>query len=95
VYDRRPALPGAALEFDGISQSIGNESDEAQFTFGNADRVMRDLANDVDLFRAEIAFSLFHVGTGIKVDLWKGNIVNWSCDSGPSSASRPLTACTN
>jgi hypothetical protein len=71
------------LEFDGISQSIGNESDEAQFTFGNADRVMRDLANDVDLFRAEIAFSLFHVGTGIKVDLWKGNIVNWSCDSGP------------
>jgi hypothetical protein len=70
------------LEFDGISQSIGNESDEAQFTFGNADRVMRDLANDVDLFRAEIAFSLFHVGTGIKVDLWKGNIVNWSCDSG-------------
>jgi hypothetical protein len=71
------------LEFDGISQSIGNESDEAQFTFGNADRVMRDLANDVDLFRAEIAFSLFHTGTGIKLDLWKGNIVNWSCDSGP------------
>jgi hypothetical protein len=71
------------IEFDGISQSIGNESDEAQFTFGNADRVMRDVANDVDLFRAEIAFSLFHVGTGIKVDLWKGNIVNWSCDSGP------------
>jgi hypothetical protein len=71
------------VEFDGISQSIGNESDEAQFTFGNADRVMRDLANDVDLFRAEIAFSLFHVGTGIRLDLWKGNIVNWSCDAGP------------
>ncbi len=71
------------VEFDGISQSIGNESDEAQFTFGNADRVMRDLANDVDLFRAEIAFSLFHVGTGIQLDLWKGNIVNWTCDSGP------------
>jgi hypothetical protein len=71
------------LELDGISQSIGNESDEAQFTFGNADGVMRDLSNDVDLFRAEIAFSLFHVGTGIKLDLWKGNIVNWTCDSGP------------
>jgi hypothetical protein len=71
------------IELDGISQSTGNESDEAQFTFGNADRVMRDVANDVDLFRAEIAFSLFHVGAGTKLDLWKGNIVNWSCDSGP------------
>jgi hypothetical protein len=71
------------VEFDGISQSIGNESDEAQFVFGNADRVMRDLANDVDLFRAAVEFSLFHVGTGTKLDLWKGDIVNWSCDAGP------------
>src|SRR5512140_453889 len=46
------------MEFDGISQGIGNEADEAQFTFGNADRVMRDLANDVDPFRASIEFSL-------------------------------------
>ena len=71
------------LDFDGISQSIGNEADEARFTFGNADRVMRDLANDVDLFRASIEFSLFHVGTGIKLDLWKGEVVNWEMDSGP------------
>jgi hypothetical protein len=71
------------LDFDGISQSIGNESDEARFTFGNADRVMRELANDVDLFRASIEFSLYHVGTGIKLDLWKGDIVHWSLDSGP------------
>jgi len=88
VSDRRCTIgsqlyQARLVEFDGILQSIGNESDEAQFTFGNADRVMRDLANDVDLFRAEIAFSLFHVGTGIKLDLWKGNIVNWSCDAGP------------
>jgi len=88
VSDRRSIIgsqlyQARLIEFDGIAQSIGNESDEAQFTFGNADRVMRDLANDVDLFRAEIALSLFHVGTGIKLDLWKGNIVNWSCDSGP------------
>ncbi|MGQ9677642.1 MAG: hypothetical protein ACUVX1_18430, partial [Chloroflexota bacterium] len=40
------------VEFDGISQSLGNEADEARFTFGNADRVMRELANDVDLYRA-------------------------------------------
>mgnify|MGYP005840857057 FL=1 len=88
VSDRRCTIGGQLyqarlIEFDGISQSIGNESDEAQFTFGNADRVMRDLANDVDLFRAEIAFGLFHTGTGIKLDLWKGNIVNWTCDAGP------------
>ncbi len=71
------------LDFDGISQTLGNAADEARFTFGNADRVMRDLANDVDLFRAAIEFSLFHVATGIKLDLWKGDIVDWSADSGP------------
>jgi hypothetical protein len=88
VSDRRCTVGGQLyqarlLEFDGISQSIGNESDEAQFVFGNADRVMRDLANDVDLFRATLEFSLFHVGTGTKLDLWRGDIVNWSCDAGP------------
>jgi len=88
VSDRRCIVGGQLyqarlLEFDGISQSIGSESDEAQFTFGNADRVMRDLVNDVDLYRASIEFSLFHVGTGIKLDLWKGNIVDWQLDSGP------------
>ena len=71
------------LDFDGISQGIGNEADNATFTFGNADRVMRELANDVDLYRASIEFSLFHVGTGIKLDLWKGDIVNWTFDAGP------------
>jgi len=71
------------VDFDGISQSMGNEADQATFTFGNADRVMRDLANDVDLFRASIEFSLFHVGTLIKLDLWRGDIVNWQFDSGP------------
>ena len=44
---------------------------------------MRDLANDADLFRAEISLSLFHVATGIKLDLWRGDIVNWSLDAGP------------
>jgi|GEM_PF-1191933 len=88
VSDRRCTVGGQLyqarlLEFDGISQSIGNEADEAQFTFGNADRVMRALANDVDLYRAAISLSLFHVGTGIKLDLWKGDLVNWSCDAGP------------
>ena len=88
VSDRRCTVGGQLyearlLEFDGISQGMGNEADEATFTFGNADRVMRDLANDVDLYRADIELSLFHVGACIKLNLWKGEIVNWSLDSGP------------
>jgi len=88
VSDRRCTIgsqlyQARLLEFDGISQSIGNESDEARFVFGNADRVMRALANDVDLYRATLEFSLFHVATGIKLDLWKGEIIDWSLDAGP------------
>jgi len=88
VSDRRCTVGGQLyqarlVDFDGIQQGMGGESDDASFTFGNADRVMRDLANDVDLYRASIEFSLFHVGQGIKLDLWKGDIVNWSLDAGP------------
>lgn len=71
------------LRWEGISQGMGGEPDEAQFVFGNADRVMRDLANDTDLVRASVEFSLFHVGSGIKLDLWKGNVTNWNLDEGP------------
>jgi hypothetical protein len=88
LSDRRCTVGGQLyqarlVDFDGISQGMGNESDDASFTFGNADRVMRDLANDVDLYRASISFSLFHVGQGIKLDLWKGDVVNWTFDAGP------------
>ena len=88
LSDRRCTVGGQLyqarlLEFDGIQQGMGGESDDASFTFGNADRVLRDLANDVDLYRAAVSFSLFHVGEGIKLDLWKGDIINWSCDDGP------------
>ncbi len=71
------------LDFDGISQGISGESDQASFTFGNADRAMRDLANDTNLLRAGVEFSLFHVGTGIKLDLWKGEVVSWDMNAGP------------
>ena len=87
LSDRRCTVGGQLyqarlIDFDGISQGMGNESDDAAFTFGNADRVMRDLANDVDLYRAAISFSLFHVGQSVKLDLWKGDIVNWSLEIG-------------
>jgi hypothetical protein len=87
VSDRRCTIGGQLyvprlIDWDGISQAIGNESDEAQFIFGNADRVMTLLVNDTDLFRASLEFSLFHVGTGYKLDLWKGEINDWSFDAG-------------
>lgn len=69
------------LTWDSISQAIGGESDQARFTFGNADRVMRDLATDTNLDGATIEFSLFHVGTGIKIDIWKGYVVEFGGDS--------------
>lgn len=75
-------------DWDGISQTIGSASDDAGFSFGNADLVFTELANDVDLMRASIEFSLLHLsaldgsGTNTKIDLWKGEIVSWQDDEG-------------
>lgn len=63
-----------------VSQSIDGSSDDVRFTFGNADRVMVKLANDTDLHEAWIELSLFHVGSGIKLDLWAGQIIDWASD---------------
>lgn len=88
VSDRRCTI-GAQLylarltDWDGISQEIGGASDFAMFKFGNADRAMRELANDTDLWNARFLFSFFHVGTGIKLDLWTGTVNDWGMDSGP------------
>jgi hypothetical protein len=71
------------VDWDGISQGVGGEADQASFTFGNADRVMRDLANDTNLTRAAIEFSLYHVGSEILVNLWKGEITSWDLNDGP------------
>lgn len=83
AWNRDQLYQARLLRFEGISQALGNEADQAQFVFGNADRVMRDLVNDVDLYRAGLEFSLFHVGTGIKLDLWAGDVVDWKSDAGP------------
>lgn len=66
------------LDWTGISQALDGEADQASFRFGNADRVMRDLAEDTDLWRAKIEFSVFHVGTGIKLDFWTGEVKSFS-----------------
>jgi DNA polymerase III psi subunit len=90
VSDRRCTVGGQLYQarvtsWDGISQSMGSASDSASFTFGNADNVLSLLAADTDLFRASVEFSLFVVAgsAGTKVDLWKGEFVDWSDSEGP------------
>jgi hypothetical protein len=51
--------------------------------FGNGDRVMTQLANDTDLKYAEIDLCLFHVNSGILLQLWKGVVQNFTSDRTP------------
>jgi len=66
-----------------ISQDIKGTSDNVRFTFGNADRVMTQLANDTDVKYAEIDLCLFHVNSGILLQLWKGVIQSYTSDGTP------------
>ena len=63
-----------------LSQDIRGAADNVQFRFGNADRVMTQLANDTDLKYAEIDLCLFHVNSGILLQLWKGVIQSFVSD---------------
>jgi hypothetical protein len=71
-----------------MTQSIDGSSDDVSFSFGNADRVMVQVANDAQLLWARIELSLFHVGTGIKLDLWAGYVTDWQSDAGPEMTVR-------
>lgn len=87
LSDRRVTIAGQLyqarlIDFDGISQSLG-PSDDARFRLGNADRVITALANDTELKRAKLSFSLFHVGTKIRIDLWTGEVKDYNSDEGP------------
>jgi len=71
-----------------ISQDIKGSSDNVRFTFGNADRAMTQLANDTDLKYAEIDLCLYHVNSGLVLQLWKGVIQNYTSDG---TANFPVT----
>jgi hypothetical protein len=78
-----------------IQQSIDGSTDDVQFAFGNADRLMIQLANDTELKWAQIELSLYHVQTGYLLNLWAGRIVSWESNAGPEfviHASDPLSA---
>ena len=88
LSDRRATIGGQLylarlIRWREISQGINGESDSATFEFGNADRVMIDLMNDTNLLNATVEFSLFHVGETTKVDLWSGEIINITSNTGP------------
>jgi len=63
-----------------ISQDIKGTADNVQFSFGNADRVMTALANDTDLKFATVELSLYHVNTGILLNLWSGCLISFLSD---------------
>jgi hypothetical protein len=63
-----------------MSQSLSGAADNVQFTFGNADRTMSKLAIDCGLQFAVIDLSLYHVQTGILLQLWKGIILSHTRD---------------
>jgi hypothetical protein len=81
LWDRSGGIGQAAVGLPGVNP----ESDDVTLVFGNADRVMRDLAADVQLDLARVEFSVFHAETGIRLELWAGEIVpgGWQSNVGP------------
>jgi len=80
ALDSQSYLP-RLLDWSGISQSIGENSDSASFTFGNADGVWQTYVNQVNLYAASVQVSLYHVGSRYILDLWKGALLNWGFDT--------------
>ena len=91
LSDRRclVTVPGQAeqvylprlLSWSGISQTLGEASDSASFTFGNADDAFTKLTNQVNLWRAAIQFALLHVNSNYLINLWGGTARAWVIDS--------------
>ena len=69
-----------------LTQSLDGRADNLRFTFGNADRAMSLLINDCSLQFASIDLCLYHVNTGVLLQLWKGIIVGWQSDGSPTFA---------
>jgi len=69
------------LDWSGLAQSIGESSDNATFTLGNADYVWTQLVNQINLERAVVHFSVYHVESQYIADLWGGHALAWSFDA--------------
>ena len=69
------------LDWSGITQSIGENSDACSMNFGNADGVWTTYVNQVNLYAATVSFSFFHVQSSYLVNLWQGYLTNWGLDT--------------
>lgn len=63
-----------------LTQDIKGSADNIRFTFGNADRAMSLLSQDTSLKFAQIDLCFYHINSGILLQFWKGNILNWTRD---------------
>jgi hypothetical protein len=66
------------LSWEGVQQSIGEAADAAKFTFGNADGVFTQLANKINLNRALVQLSLYHVDASYLIQLWSGYAIPYA-----------------
>jgi hypothetical protein len=69
------------LDWSGISQSLGENSDAGSFNFGNSDGVWTQLVNQVNLYAASVQLTLYHVQDRSLLDLWAGYLTNWQLDT--------------
>jgi hypothetical protein len=83
-----------------MSQSIDGSADDVTLAFGNADRVMVQVANDTQLRWGRVELFLFRVDSataGTLLKLWAGHLIDWHSDTGPEftvKASDILSALT-
>lgn len=108
VSDRRCYVGGQLYQarfigHKGIGQSavglpnITGQSDQVTLTFGNADRVMRMIANETNLEYASVQFSIYHVASATKLDFWAGQVLpqGYQIDTSPQfelNCSDPLSS---
>lgn len=96
ISDQRCTIGGQLylprlLRWSGIQQvaigmpGVGTESDNVQLVFGNADRVMTRLTDDVQLDYATVEILAYHVNSQTLIQLWSGEIVagGWQSNTGP------------
>jgi hypothetical protein len=69
------------LTWSGLTQTLAESSDSVQFSFGNADDAFTSYVNQVNLYRAAVQLSLFHLESGYLCYLWGGYALQWSMDS--------------
>lgn len=96
ISERACTVDGAAyaaklLEWDGVKQSL-NGADQASFTLANADRAFTTIINAQNWHAADVQFSLFHVGTLTKINLWRGHVIPGGWDLSGSNVFRITAA---